>query len=70
MEFGITIKPDLTIERIVGLTRQAEAAGFRHGWIFDSHVIWMEPFPLLTLMPPTPRTCTSVLASPIRRCAT
>jgi probable F420-dependent oxidoreductase len=50
MEFGITIKPDLTIDRMVSLTRQAEAAGFRHGWIFDSHVIWMEPFPLLTLM--------------------
>ena len=50
MEFGITIKPDLTVERIVNLTRQAESAGFRHGWIFDSHVIWMEPFPLMTLM--------------------
>src|SRR6202034_388663 len=50
MEFGITIKPDLTVERIVSLTRQAESAGFRHGWVFDSHVIWMEPFPLMTLM--------------------
>jgi probable F420-dependent oxidoreductase len=50
MEFGITIKPDITIDRIVGLTRQAESAGFSYGWIFDSHVIWMEPFPLLTLM--------------------
>jgi probable F420-dependent oxidoreductase len=50
MDFGITIKPDLTIDRIVSLTRQAESAGFTYGWIFDSHVIWMEPFPLLTLM--------------------
>jgi probable F420-dependent oxidoreductase len=50
MEFGITIKPDISIDRIVGLTRQAESAGFSYGWIFDSHVIWMEPFPLLTLM--------------------
>jgi probable F420-dependent oxidoreductase len=50
MDFGITIKPDLTIDRIVSLTRQAESAGFNYGWIFDSHVIWMEPFPLLTLM--------------------
>jgi len=50
MDFGITIKPDLTIDRIVGLTRQAESAGFIYGWMFDSHVIWMEPFPLLTLM--------------------
>src|ERR1700757_1037451 len=50
MEFGITIKPDLTVERIVNLTKQAESVGFLHGWIFDSHVIWMEPYPLLTLM--------------------
>jgi probable F420-dependent oxidoreductase len=50
MEFGITIKPDLSVDRIVSLTRQAESAGFLHGWIFDSHVIWMEPFPLMTLM--------------------
>jgi probable F420-dependent oxidoreductase len=50
MNFGITIKPDLAIDRIVSLTRQAESAGFSYGWIFDSHVLWMEPFPLLTLM--------------------
>lgn len=50
MNFGITIKPDIPIDRIVGLTQQAEAAGFSYGWIFDSHVIWKEPFPLLTLM--------------------
>src|SRR5215471_14407219 len=50
MEFGITIKPDLTIDRIISLCRQAESAGFTYGWIFDSHVIWMEPFPLLTLI--------------------
>ncbi|HEY1270984.1 MAG TPA: TIGR03842 family LLM class F420-dependent oxidoreductase [Terriglobales bacterium] len=50
MRFGITIKPDMTVERIVALTRQAEAAGFEHGWIFDSHILWLEPYPLLTLM--------------------
>ena len=50
MQFGITLKPDISIERIVGLTRQAEGAGFEYGWIFDSHVLWMEPYPLMTLM--------------------
>src|SRR6202142_3243308 len=50
MQFGIALKPDISIERIVGLTRQAEAAGFEYGWIFDSHVLWKEPYPLLTLM--------------------
>jgi len=50
MRFGITIKPDMPVERIVALTRQAEAAGFQYGWIFDSHILWLEPYPLLTLM--------------------
>ncbi len=50
MRFGITIKPDMTVERILALTRQAEASGFEYGWIFDSHVLWLEPYPMLTLM--------------------
>ena len=50
MHFGITIKPDMTVDRIVALTRQAEASGFEYGWIFDSHVLWLEPYPMLTLM--------------------
>ena len=50
MQFGFTLKPDHTIERTIALTRQAEDAGFDHGWIFDSHVIWRDPYPLLTLM--------------------
>jgi probable F420-dependent oxidoreductase len=50
MEFAITFKPDMPASRIIGLTEQAEAAGFDYGWIFDSHVLWQEPYPLLTLM--------------------
>ena len=53
MQFGFTIKPDvdtMPVDRILSLTRQAEAAGFQYGWIFDSHVLWLEPYPLLTLM--------------------
>ena len=50
MKFGFTLKPDHSIERTLALTRQAEAAGFDYGWLFDSHVLWREPYPLLTLM--------------------
>ncbi len=50
MEFGFTLKPDHSIERTVALARQAEAAGFSHGWLFDSHVLWREAYVLLTLM--------------------
>lgn len=50
MQFGITMKPDISVERIIGLAKQAEAGGFQYGWLFDSHVLWMDPYPLLTLM--------------------
>ena len=50
MQFGFTLKPDHTIQRTLALTRQAEAAGFEYGWLFDSHVLWRDPYPLLTLM--------------------
>ncbi len=50
MQFGFTLKPDLSIERMLNLTRQAEDGGFHYGWIFDSHILWKEPYPLLTLM--------------------
>jgi len=50
LDFGVTLKPDMAPERVVALTRQAETAGFAYGWLFDSHVLWLEPYPLLTLM--------------------
>src|SRR5262245_12864261 len=50
LEFAITFKPDMPPERIVHLAKQAEHNGFGYGWIFDSHVLWQEPYPLLTLM--------------------
>jgi probable F420-dependent oxidoreductase len=50
MQFGFTLKPEHSIERTLALTRQAEAAGFDYGWLFDSHVLWREPYVLLTLM--------------------
>ena len=50
MEFGFTLKPDHSIERTLALARQAEAAGFAYGWLFDSHVLWRDPYPLLALI--------------------
>jgi probable F420-dependent oxidoreductase len=50
MKFGITLKPDHRFDRSVELARRAEANGFSYGWMFDSHVLWREPYPLLTLM--------------------
>ena len=50
MDFGFTLKPEHDVTRTLALTRQAEAAGFGYGWLFDSHVLWRDPYPLLTLM--------------------
>jgi probable F420-dependent oxidoreductase len=50
LEFAITFKADMPPARIVNLTRQAEDVGFTYGWSFDSHILWQDPYPLLTLM--------------------
>jgi probable F420-dependent oxidoreductase len=50
MQFGFTLKPEHTVERTLDLTRRAEASGFEYGWLFDSHVLWRDPYPLMTLM--------------------
>ena len=52
MRFGITLRPDhrLPAARSVDLAKRAEANGFAYGWMFDSHVLWQDPYPLLTLM--------------------
>jgi probable F420-dependent oxidoreductase len=34
----------------VELTRQAEERGFEYAWLFDSHVLWQDVYPLFTLM--------------------
>jgi alkanesulfonate monooxygenase SsuD/methylene tetrahydromethanopterin reductase-like flavin-dependent oxidoreductase (luciferase family) len=70
MQFGITLKPDITVERILGLTRQAESAGFDYGWIFDSHVLWKEPYPLLALMAANTKTMRLGTASRTLPCVT
>ena len=50
MDFGITLKPDHRFDRSVDLAKRAEANGFGYNWIFDSHVLWRDPYPLLTLI--------------------
>jgi len=50
MDFGFTLKPEHDLPRTVDLAKRAEANGFTHGWLFDSHVLWREPYVPLTLM--------------------
>jgi len=50
MQFGFCLKPDYTPAETVRLTKTAEDGGFEYGWLFDTHVLFREPYPLLTLM--------------------
>jgi probable F420-dependent oxidoreductase len=49
MSFGVTVLPDPPPRRLVELFALAESHGFEYGWTYDSHVLWQESFPLLTL---------------------
>ncbi len=50
MQFGFCLKPAYTSAETVRLTKTAEDGGFEYGWLFDTHVLFREPYPLLTLM--------------------
>lgn len=50
MKFGFTLKPEHSAETTLDITRRAEALGFEYGWLFDSHILWRDPYPLLTMM--------------------
>ena len=49
MSFGVTVLPDPPYQRLIELLVLAESRGFEYGWTYDSHVLWQESFPLLTL---------------------
>jgi probable F420-dependent oxidoreductase len=49
LSFGVTVLPDPPYQRLVELLQVAESKGFEYGWTYDSHVLWQESFPLLTL---------------------
>jgi alkanesulfonate monooxygenase SsuD/methylene tetrahydromethanopterin reductase-like flavin-dependent oxidoreductase (luciferase family) len=50
LSFGITVLPDPPHSRFVELFQLAEAQGFDWGWTYDSHILWQESIPLLTLV--------------------
>ena len=49
MDFGITFKGDISPQRTVALAKQAEVAGFKYAWFFDSHVLWRECYVMMAL---------------------
>jgi probable F420-dependent oxidoreductase len=49
LSFGVTVLPDPPHTRLIELLTLAEQNGFDYGWTYDSHLLWQESFPLLTL---------------------
>jgi probable F420-dependent oxidoreductase len=49
LSFGVTFMADPPVSRIVDLTKLAEERGFDYAWIWDSHVLWQEVYPIFTL---------------------
>ncbi len=50
MDFGVVLQTDPPARRVIELARMAEGLGFTHGWTFDSHVLWEEPFVIYSRM--------------------
>jgi probable F420-dependent oxidoreductase len=49
LDFGATFLPDPPYQLFVDRIVKAEQLGFRYGWTYDSHILWHDAYPLLTL---------------------
>ena len=50
LTFGVTVLPDPPHGRFLELMGLAEEQGFDNGWTYDSHILWHDAYPLLTLL--------------------
>jgi probable F420-dependent oxidoreductase len=50
LSFGVTFMADPPVSEVVGSAVLAESNGFSHVWLWDSHVLWQEVYPIFTLM--------------------
>ena len=48
MDIGLVLQTDPPGSAVVDLMVRAEELGFSHGWTFDSHVLWQEPYVILS----------------------
>jgi probable F420-dependent oxidoreductase len=44
MDIGLVLQTDPPASELIDLMARAEELGFSHGWTFDSHVLWQEPY--------------------------
>jgi probable F420-dependent oxidoreductase len=50
LDFGVVLQTDPPASRVIELAKKAEKLGFSHGWTFDSHVLWQEPYVIYSQM--------------------
>jgi probable F420-dependent oxidoreductase len=50
LSFGVTFMTDPPVSEVVGRSALAEENGFSHVWLWDSHVLWQEVYPIFTLI--------------------
>ncbi|SDS41372.1 TIGR03842 family LLM class F420-dependent oxidoreductase [Agrococcus carbonis] len=48
MDFGAVFQTNPPASRVVQLAQLAEVHGFSHVWTFDSHILWQEPYVILS----------------------
>jgi probable F420-dependent oxidoreductase len=50
LSFGACLMADPPVSRLVDLAKLAEDNGFDYVWMWDSHVLWEDVYPIFTLM--------------------
>jgi probable F420-dependent oxidoreductase len=50
LTFGVCFMADPPVRKLVEMAALAEDQGFDYVWIWDSHVLWQEVYPIFTLM--------------------
>lgn len=50
LSFGVTFMTDPPASETLARTVLAEQNGFSHAWMWDSHVLWQDPYPIFALM--------------------
>ena len=50
LSFGVSFMADPPVSEVVRRTVLAEQNEFSHAWLWDSHVLWQEVYPIFTLM--------------------
>jgi probable F420-dependent oxidoreductase len=49
LDFGVSFMADPPASTVIARTVLAEQQGFAYAWLWDSHVLWQDPYPIFAL---------------------